>query len=28
EPCPNCGRTISQRTIGQRSSYFCSHCQT
>ncbi|OOZ36772.1 bifunctional DNA-formamidopyrimidine glycosylase/DNA-(apurinic or apyrimidinic site) lyase [Solemya velesiana gill symbiont] len=27
EPCPNCGKPITQRTIGQRSSYFCSHCQ-
>ncbi|MET0093057.1 MAG: zinc finger domain-containing protein, partial [Sedimenticola sp.] len=27
EPCPNCGKLVSQRTIGQRSSYFCNHCQ-
>ncbi|MET0104227.1 MAG: bifunctional DNA-formamidopyrimidine glycosylase/DNA-(apurinic or apyrimidinic site) lyase [Sedimenticola sp.] len=27
EPCPNCGKPVSQRTIGQRSSYFCNHCQ-
>ncbi len=27
EPCPGCGGTIRQRHIGQRSSYFCPHCQ-
>lgn len=27
EPCPGCGRPISQRRIGQRSSFYCSHCQ-
>ncbi|MES9956879.1 MAG: zinc finger domain-containing protein, partial [Sedimenticola sp.] len=27
EPCPNCGKPVSQRTIGQRSSYYCNHCQ-
>jgi formamidopyrimidine-DNA glycosylase len=27
EPCPNCGRPIKQSRIGQRSSFFCSHCQ-
>jgi formamidopyrimidine-DNA glycosylase len=27
EPCPNCGRPIEKITLGQRSSYYCSHCQ-
>ena len=27
EPCPGCGNSIKQRRIGQRSSYFCPHCQ-
>ena len=27
EPCPTCGTPISQRKIGQRSSFFCTHCQ-
>lgn len=27
EPCPNCGAALSQRRIGQRSSFFCSRCQ-
>jgi formamidopyrimidine-DNA glycosylase len=27
EPCPNCGQAIRQETIGQRSSFFCGHCQ-
>ena len=27
EPCPRCGRPIRQRRIGQRSSYYCGHCQ-
>nr|WP_304956627.1 zinc finger domain-containing protein [endosymbiont of Lamellibrachia barhami] len=27
EHCPNCGNTIKKRTIGQRSSYYCAHCQ-
>ncbi len=27
QPCPRCGQPIRQRRIGQRSSYFCSHCQ-
>jgi len=26
-PCPNCGSIIRQRRIGQRSSFFCVHCQ-
>ncbi|MBL3588201.1 MAG: bifunctional DNA-formamidopyrimidine glycosylase/DNA-(apurinic or apyrimidinic site) lyase [gamma proteobacterium endosymbiont of Lamellibrachia anaximandri] len=25
--CPNCGKPIKNRTIGQRSSYYCAHCQ-
>jgi formamidopyrimidine-DNA glycosylase len=28
EPCPNCGEPIRLITLGQRSTYFCSHCQT
>lgn len=27
EPCPDCGSPILQATIGQRSAFFCSHCQ-
>lgn len=27
-PCPGCGRTIRRQMIGQRSSFFCSRCQT
>ncbi len=27
EPCPHCGQAIRQRTIGQRSSFYCTHCQ-
>lgn len=27
EPCPRCGTTIRQETIGQRSSYYCPACQ-
>jgi formamidopyrimidine-DNA glycosylase len=27
EPCPICGNTISRCKIGQRSSFFCHHCQ-
>ncbi len=27
EPCPTCSRPIRQRRIGQRSSFFCPHCQ-
>ncbi len=27
EPCPNCGKTIMQERIGQRSAFFCSNCQ-
>ncbi len=26
-PCVNCGRPISNAVIGQRSSYYCRHCQ-
>ena len=28
EPCPRCGKPISHAVIGQRSSYYCTHCQT
>jgi formamidopyrimidine-DNA glycosylase len=27
-PCPGCGAPLRQRRIGQRSSFFCSRCQT
>lgn len=27
EPCPHCGNPIEEEVIGQRSTYFCSHCQ-
>ena len=27
EPCPNCGRAIVRRVIGQRSSFYCGWCQ-
>ncbi|MEN8167926.1 MAG: bifunctional DNA-formamidopyrimidine glycosylase/DNA-(apurinic or apyrimidinic site) lyase [Pseudomonadota bacterium] len=27
EPCPKCSSSIRQKVIGQRSSYFCTHCQ-
>lgn len=26
-PCPGCGQPVRQQRIGQRSSFFCSHCQ-
>jgi formamidopyrimidine-DNA glycosylase len=26
-PCPVCGAAIRQRRIGQRSSFYCAHCQ-
>jgi formamidopyrimidine-DNA glycosylase len=26
-PCVNCGRPLSNAVIGQRSSYYCRHCQ-
>ena len=28
EPCPTCGHAISQQRIGQRSTFYCSRCQT
>ncbi|VAX13434.1 Formamidopyrimidine-DNA glycosylase [hydrothermal vent metagenome] len=28
QACANCARPIRQRTIGQRASYYCPHCQT
>jgi formamidopyrimidine-DNA glycosylase len=28
EPCFRCGAPIRQRTIGQRSAYYCLNCQT
>ncbi len=27
EPCPACGTPIRRITVGQRSTYFCPHCQ-
>jgi formamidopyrimidine-DNA glycosylase len=27
EPCPQCGKPITHAVIGQRSSYYCTHCQ-
>jgi formamidopyrimidine-DNA glycosylase len=27
EPCPKCGQAIKQERIGQRSAFFCDHCQ-
>jgi formamidopyrimidine-DNA glycosylase len=26
-PCPACGRPIQRAVVGQRSSFFCPHCQ-
>lgn len=28
EPCRKCSNTIKQRTIGQRSTFYCSQCQS
>lgn len=28
EACPRCNKPISQSVIGQRSTYYCTHCQT
>jgi formamidopyrimidine-DNA glycosylase len=27
EPCPRCGAPLRQKVLGQRSSYYCPHCQ-
>ncbi|HEB59087.1 MAG TPA: bifunctional DNA-formamidopyrimidine glycosylase/DNA-(apurinic or apyrimidinic site) lyase [Gammaproteobacteria bacterium] len=27
EACPHCGASIRQQVIGQRSSFYCGHCQ-
>ncbi|MDX1812275.1 MAG: bifunctional DNA-formamidopyrimidine glycosylase/DNA-(apurinic or apyrimidinic site) lyase, partial [Gammaproteobacteria bacterium] len=27
EPCVKCGKAITQSVIGQRSTYYCTHCQ-
>lgn len=27
EPCPDCGQPIKQIVLGQRSTYYCPHCQ-
>lgn len=27
EPCPKCGKAISQAVIAQRAAYYCTHCQ-
>lgn len=26
-PCPDCGSPVRQKMLGQRSSFYCSHCQ-
>jgi len=28
EPCPRCHKPISHAVIGQRASYYCTHCQS
>jgi formamidopyrimidine-DNA glycosylase len=27
QPCPNCGKPITQSVIGQRATYYCTYCQ-
>ncbi|MDT8419576.1 MAG: bifunctional DNA-formamidopyrimidine glycosylase/DNA-(apurinic or apyrimidinic site) lyase [Desulfuromonadales bacterium] len=27
QPCPGCGRSIVKTSLGQRSTFFCRHCQ-
>ena len=27
QPCPTCGKPITQAVIAQRASYYCTHCQ-
>jgi len=27
EPCPICGKAITHSVIGQRATYYCTHCQ-
>ncbi|NNC98457.1 MAG: bifunctional DNA-formamidopyrimidine glycosylase/DNA-(apurinic or apyrimidinic site) lyase [Gammaproteobacteria bacterium] len=27
-PCPECAKPISSRVIGQRNSFYCTHCQS
>jgi formamidopyrimidine-DNA glycosylase len=27
EPCPKCGKAITQSVIAQRATYYCTHCQ-
>ena len=27
EPCKNCGRTLTESRVGNRSTVFCSRCQ-
>ena len=27
EACPRCGKPVKQMILGQRSTYYCSHCQ-
>jgi len=27
KPCHRCGKPIRQKSLGQRSSYYCAHCQ-
>lgn len=28
QPCPSCNHPVKQFTLGQRSTYYCPHCQT
>lgn len=28
EPCRSCGKPVRRAVIGQRSTYYCAHCQT
>lgn len=28
EPCTTCGKAITQRVIGQRSTFYCTNCQS
>ncbi|HAA97510.1 MAG TPA: DNA-formamidopyrimidine glycosylase, partial [Alteromonas macleodii] len=27
EPCEVCGKAIESKVIGQRNTFFCTHCQ-
>jgi formamidopyrimidine-DNA glycosylase len=28
QPCPRCGKTLTRMVLAQRSTHYCSHCQT